>query len=568
MTNQVPLLLSAEPVGRLQSLQRAVTPNVAVVYGLADGNLYVPHAAGPGRRPNNLNGRVRTRYEVDLSSHTHNIELRTMPPPAQGGVYYFQAALTIGFRVDPSRVKDVVLNDIRDGLGVVSTFLIHAVADITERFPIEKAQAAQEAVNKQFRGVTKIGGCIDLFLCRARLAPDQAAQEHLRAIETARRENTLGAARHDTDRDTTNRTNELDVVRQMHELDRNERERIALQGRPMNIQDMVMLHLERNPGDTLETLKMLAELQAAQIERDDAERARAEERLRFMVEQKLLQAVDVEKMRREALTPVMQPVASLAPAPADDDWDEPLPPSAAVSGVPSPRPPDEPALPGVIPVYVLVDVPFGANGSLSLIRDGLADLSEAVAADPRIAAVVRLGLLGCGDGLALVSPLSRRRPGAMLPRIAAAAGRSRLAPAFTWLTEHLDTDMLALKQETPSTRRPQVLLLSLSEPADPTFWPDAHRALVDRAVQRFAPDVVACGLGAAAAPTMRRLATRPELAFVAPAGSATAAVNYFFAFARDHILRYGQAVLDGDQAANFRGPAGFVPATEPDLDPR
>ena len=41
MTSQVPLLLSAEPVGRLQNLQRAVTPNVAVVYGLADGSLYV-----------------------------------------------------------------------------------------------------------------------------------------------------------------------------------------------------------------------------------------------------------------------------------------------------------------------------------------------------------------------------------------------------------------------------------------------------------------------------------------------------------------------------------------------
>jgi hypothetical protein len=55
---------------------------------------------------------------------------------------------------------------------------------------------------------------------------------------------------------------------------------------------------------------------------------------------------------------------------------------------------------------------------------------------------------------------------------------------------------------------------------------------------------------------------------VAPAGSATAAVNHFFAFARDHILQYGQAVLDGDQAANFHGPVGFVPATEPDLDLR
>jgi hypothetical protein len=97
---------------------------------------------------------------------------------------------------------------------------------------------------------------------------------------------------------------------------------------------------------------------------------------------------------------------------------------------------------------------------------------------------------------------------------------------------------------------------------DDPSWVDQHRMMVDRRSHRYAPDVIACGVGEARAQTILSLATRPELAYLADDGDLAGAVDQFCRFVQRLVIGFGQAVVDGDRTTFLPGPEGFRLAGE------
>jgi uncharacterized protein YegL len=99
----------------------------------------------------------------------------------------------------------------------------------------------------------------------------------------------------------------------------------------------------------------------------------------------------------------------------------------------------------------------------------------------------------------------------------ATRGRTNYTRAFADLRRRLPHDVRTLKAEGYAVHRPAVFVLTDGQPSD-DGWPDELARLVDRRVTPAAPNIIACGIGAARPETILRVATRPEFAFVALAG--------------------------------------------------
>ncbi|MFC0533330.1 hypothetical protein [Phytohabitans kaempferiae] len=555
----VPLILRSGPVTRLDRNQRTRDPNIAVVYATADGRLELLDDGRPVGLADQVTGRFRKRYEVDIGDHQHTVELRTSPPPAQGGVYYFQTFVNIGFRVtDPMQV---VRRNVDDGLKVVTDYLMAALRDITAAFPIEAAKEAEDAVNARFRHGVTIEGYLELYLCRTRLQADPAAVEYLRREQDAKWDNQAKVAEHDRDADDAQRQNSLDLIRQGGSLEQRARERDALAGRPFSMQDLLALHIESNPGDTARVIEMAVDIEARQAAyREEAEK-RNWERFRYLADKNLVQPPEMGQVREGVLSGVAQP-PPIAATSSGNGWDDPLPDPHHPGAAPGPA-----DLPGLIPVYLVVDESSAMAASIEALNAGLQSLYGAVTGDPEIAEVVRLAVVSYADDAAVRMAPHAARSRAQLPAFTVGPGPARLSAAFELLRECVSRDATALKRETSSLRRPQVLLLCGGQPADDPQWMSSHNALVDRASQRYAPEVTACGVGSAPPATVLGIATQPELAFVDQTGDLVGAVDRFWAFARRRVAEYGRAVLDGDQNPLVTSPDGFRPAAEPAATP-
>jgi uncharacterized protein YegL len=203
------------------------------------------------------------------------------------------------------------------------------------------------------------------------------------------------------------------------------------------------------------------------------------------------------------------------------------------------------------------------SAGIEALSAGLRSLYRAVTAQPDVAEVVRFALMSYSDRAVLRMAPHAVDSGARLPTFTVGPGPARLTSVFEQLMECVPEDVVTLKRETTSLRRPQVLLLSGGPPEDDPSWTEAHRRLVDRSKQPFAPEIIACGVGAARREVILGIATRPELAFVASPDDLAGAVQRFWAFAARRVIEYGRAVLDGDQNTFLTGPSGFRSAADP-----
>jgi uncharacterized protein YegL len=170
----------------------------------------------------------------------------------------------------------------------------------------------------------------------------------------------------------------------------------------------------------------------------------------------------------------------------------------------------------VLPVYVLADESSSMRKHIEALNNGLAQLHEALLGEPMAAAKVRLSILGFADDVRTRMRLADLRRETKLPALSV-RGRTDYARAFGDLRRRIPADVRTLKYEGYRVHRPAVFVLTDGQPSDDS-WLDAHHALVDRDITPEAPNVIACGIGAARAETILRVATRPEFAFVALAG--------------------------------------------------
>jgi uncharacterized protein YegL len=210
----------------------------------------------------------------------------------------------------------------------------------------------------------------------------------------------------------------------------------------------------------------------------------------------------------------------------------------------------------LLPVYVMADESGSMTAVMDQLNDGLRALHEALLGEPMAAAKVRFSVLGfSGTVLEHLRLADLRREDEMpllTPRSVTNYGA-----AFEDLARRIPADVDALKGEGFTVHRPAVFFLSDGQPSY-DGWQDAHRRLTDRSVTRGAPNIVACGIGAAEAATIRQVATREEYGFMAEAGiEVGAAIATFCTALTKSIVESGRSLGSDQPELVVQRPEGF-----------
>jgi uncharacterized protein YegL len=550
----VPLILKSETVSKIDlGGRKARLPFVAVVYATADGELVVIDGGKPMTRSEQIFAPYKYRYEVDLSDHGHTIEIQSSPLPAMGGIHHFRAQLAIGFRVvDPA---EIVRRRVTDGLGLVSSYIIDTCRQITLNYRFSEFAAAEQAINNRFAHGAQLAEGIELYACRARLSLDNHGYGFLSRSQFAEQDNIAKRVEHQTRVEDTTRDAQLSQLRQLADLNARALEQQALAGRPLDMRELIAIHLERNPQDTERAIQWLAAHEKDRLDRGDKDREHQTDMVKFLVGKDLIQAVDVKAVRDQALGGITAGTAATEPA-GGAAWDDPPPSSGArfTAGAAGAA-----AVPGLLPVYLVLDASYPLRPYATQLNDGIRMLYERLWAAPELAAVLRLAVVGYSDEIQL-DPTPRLIAATGPVPLLNTYGEPRYGPAFQQLVSSLPRDVEQLKTLGPAVRRPQVLFLSGAQATDTPAWQATHRTLVDRETQRYAPEIAAFGIAAAIPEAITSIATRPELAYIATDPDTGRAITAFFAFAADHLLRTARAVIDGEEAAPGAPPAPFTPA--------
>ena len=424
MNGTLPLILSAEPVTR-ETRGKASRPHVATVYADISGNLqYFPDR--PLTLGEVIRRRYRTRYEVDQGDHRRKAQLDNSPLPSKGDAFFFRSFVDVGFRVtDPLAV---VRRNVSDALTVVYGYLVSSFWPITRTFEIGQAPQAEAALNALFLTPVKLEEGITIYQCSVRLLPDQTAQEHLRTITAANRSVTAGGAQHEANLAAARRQHELAGLDQQARLNAESREYEAMAGRPIDIPGLIQAHLAKHPDETPFALEMLSRHQEAQAAQQDINDKRSMDLFRYMIEQGLLQAVDIQFLRNQAVgrvqeitSPTPQPIAPPArPAelPAGNvSWDDPLP-GSAMPVTPSGSVEPETLAPGpdaimapaeakrVFPVYIIVDESPDDQAYFETLNRTIRNLPADLAAHAEVINAMRLAVVGYASDVDPRMPLN------------------------------------------------------------------------------------------------------------------------------------------------------------------
>jgi uncharacterized protein YegL len=215
----------------------------------------------------------------------------------------------------------------------------------------------------------------------------------------------------------------------------------------------------------------------------------------------------------------------------------------------------------LLPVYVLADESYSMRGHIDELNKGLAELHDALLGEPMAAAKVRFSVLGFADDVKQRSRLADLRRETKIPRLGA-RGRTDYGRAFADLRRRLPADVRRLKSDGYRVHRPAVFMLTDGQPTDDT-WHEQYDLLIDRDHTPGAPNIIACGIGAARAETILAIATSPEFAFVAMAGVDIGAAIAQFCTALTKSIIYS-APIGGPQPPRLvvQQPAGFSMAID------
>lgn len=210
----------------------------------------------------------------------------------------------------------------------------------------------------------------------------------------------------------------------------------------------------------------------------------------------------------------------------------------------------------VLPVYLVADESGSMRSVVDELNAGLAALHHTLLAEPMAAAKVRFTVVGFADTATVRLHLADMRLQDDLPRLGARGGTSYGA-VFEELSGLVPADVARLREHGYGVHRPTVFFLTDGRPSDP-HWTEAHRRLVDREVQRAAPNIIACGIGDADASTIVRIASSPDFAFVSVPGTAVGAqIARFCAGLAGSMVHTGRMLALGRPELVVERPVGF-----------
>ncbi|MER5786342.1 hypothetical protein ABT104_32200 [Streptomyces mobaraensis] len=560
MSAELPLILDEEPLD-LRGL-RAARP-AGPVFALVRQN---PDGIWQLETDNPLNrtfawAPARRRYvRVDLGDHRRTGRLLETPLPCSDQAHRFEATVEVGFRVhDP---VEIVRRNVRDALPVVYGYLKSHLRHHARRFAIDQAQQADEHINRILAGQTVLPEGITIFHCTVQLEPDEAARDHIRALTRGTRDSLLEQRAHLREVGIARHEAVVKDIEQEARLAREERERRVLASVPGTLRGMIGQHLAVHPEDTARAVELMAHAEQASSGRAETQEQRHTELLRFLVEKDIIRQVDLARLREEILQRVdgaggrapLDAGAGPRPDPAG------LPAGAPVvwGGSAGSAPPSGPRAParGVVPVYAVLDTSDAVTAGLTELNDGIRSLHTLLGNSPDAAGAVRLAVLGFAERAEAHLPSTEVRWGTDVP-VLTAAGTAHYGPALEALERVIPEDVERLKGTVRTVHRPTVFFLTADTPADGSAWTGPHRRLLEH---RYAPTVVACGVGRADARTVARLTTGPGLALTARPGTDTpTAVAQFCVLLQNAVLHLGRSAVAGRPELRLDRPHGLVP---------
>jgi uncharacterized protein YegL len=614
MANPVSLILRKDPVTARQPVP-ARTPDIAVVYATADGQLDLLRPDMRDGRVQRMFARYRVRYEVDMGDHRRTAQLSTSKLRSAEGTYEFETSLDIGFRVhDPIKIIE---RNVTDPLAVVYGHILAVCNPIARRYRIDSFADAEDAINQRFAAQSgeHLPEGILIYRCVARVAADPQTLQYLRSVQDSGRSTVMRTQQHTAAVSDARRGNELAEIRQTGELNRRAAEHDAMGRQALDIDSLMRMHLAQHPEDTLTAARLLQDYHQSQFAQGDLQQQRIADMFRFLVDKGLVHPVDVDQYRNQAisqagggpalpagrqaapfpavvnaapaphaLTPAPAPAVpapagppSSAPAAATAiDWDAPLPatgPSTsaapAASAPPTSSPTTSSPAPGspapapvpahAVPVYLVLDTSAALGGVADEFEKGLSRLVDALGAQPAQTAGVHLAIVGAAETGTTLKPLGPVVPDTPRPRVRV-GGPLHAAAVLEHVGGIVAHDVPVLKAAQPRVRRPHVIVLIAGDPADGDQWPAAHERLTDRRYHPFAPRVTAFGTGGATPATVARLATSPELAFTATATDIGTSLSDFFAQLQTQLLAYARSALDNQPEPAATVPPGFCAA--------
>jgi uncharacterized protein YegL len=291
---------------------------------------------------------------------------------------------------------------------------------------------------------------------------------------------------------------------------------------------------------------------------------RALDLARYMMEQGLIQAVDVELLRRDTIHRVQQVTAPGQHSELTaSSWDAPLPGDAnPVLSLPAPPAQAAPSS-GVnrpYPFYLAIDESPADNDYLDALNRGIRTLAPDLARHPEVSSAVRLAVLGYATDVAVRMPLNAIDAGTLFPPLTLRTGAS-LAAVLDDLRDRISDDVARLKDRGLTVARPTVYLLSAAVSRDNTAWDAALRRLTNRATFPYAPNILAFGIGAAPPEIIISIAEKPQSrGWVAlPGTSLSEAAESYTAYVLESIINLGHAHVNGRQATDMPSPQRFRP---------
>jgi uncharacterized protein YegL len=212
----------------------------------------------------------------------------------------------------------------------------------------------------------------------------------------------------------------------------------------------------------------------------------------------------------------------------------------------------------VLPIYFVADCSGSmAGGPIAEVNKGLTSLLDALQSESMAAAKVRFCVIGFdSQARCHLEPEDLRNLESM-PTLTA-GGTTSYAAAFGELYRRLPTDVSNLKSAGYIVNRPAVFFLSDGAPNPGDGWESAHASLTETDFKQR-PNILAFGIGQADADTIKRVASKPDYAFVAARGVDTGqAIAKFIEALTNSVITSGRALATGQAALPIEKPEGFI----------
>jgi uncharacterized protein YegL len=211
----------------------------------------------------------------------------------------------------------------------------------------------------------------------------------------------------------------------------------------------------------------------------------------------------------------------------------------------------------VLPIYFVADESGSMANDIVELNAGLVSLLDTLQGESMAAAKVRFCIIGfSGDARCYLEPADMRYVEEM-PQLSA-RGMTSYGAAFRELLSRIPRDVEKLKAEGYLVNRPAVFMLTDGAPNAGDGWESVHADLVSDGF-RQRPNILAFGIGRANAEIIRRVATKPEYAYIAAAGVDTGpAIAEFIKALTQSVVSSGQALASGQAELPVEKPKDFI----------